>query len=312
MAHWKFWKKHQEGRGRQGRLQYGRSALVGRWPALVFALVIAVAGGLFVWRSFANPLDSTVQQPTASATGDLDQDGLTSLADMSRLLSVYGSQDRLADLDGDGKVDASDLSILLSRYAAPQTPSPADQPPVTDDKPEAAPAPQPAPAPAAAVPAPSPAPVADTTPPPAQEIASEIECPNQTDPTLPASVQYDAVQCMNAAARRYHKLSASKPDAQLMQSAAAKAQDVARCEFSHTACGTAVSHWFVQKGFKGRCYAENLGQNQKTVRQVFIQWMESPPHRADILNPIYVGLGVAVAPSERGLIWVQHFGGCYR
>ncbi len=312
----RFRKQHdrtvaQRGRSAQG-LGAGRLRRSRNWvPAVAFALVLAVIGGVFIWRSFANPLDTAGQNSSTST--DFNQDGKTTLADMSRLLSVYGSQDKLTDLNGDGKVDSADLSILLSRFTAAQASGQSSIAPQTDDKSAASeqPVATPAPTPPPTKPATPPPAAVDTTPPPAQEIANELECPNQTDPTISLDLQYQAVQCMNAAARRFHGLTASKQDNQLMQSALAKAQDVANCEFSHTACGRDVTYWFIQKGFKGKCYAENLGQNQKTVRQVFIQWMESPPHRADILNPIYVGLGVGVTPSSRGLIWVQHFGGCY-
>jgi len=54
---------------------------------------------------------------------------------------------------------------------------------------------------------------------------------------------------------------------------------------------------------------ENLALGQKTPVQVVQDWMNSPGHRANILNPNYTEIGVGIYNSytRYGYIWVQMF-----
>lgn len=56
---------------------------------------------------------------------------------------------------------------------------------------------------------------------------------------------------------------------------------------------------------KGFTLGENLGRGQKTASEVMTDWMNSPNHRAAILNPDYTDIGVGVYSG----LWVEHFGG---
>ena len=51
-----------------------------------------------------------------SIPGDLDGDGIVNGADLSILLSSWGTSDPSADIDGDGTVGAADLSVLLGNW----------------------------------------------------------------------------------------------------------------------------------------------------------------------------------------------------
>ena len=76
-----------------------------RWGLV--AGVVAVVGGIFIWRSFA----------ATTASADLNGDGKVNLSDLSILLSNYGKPGGAkGDLNGDGTVNLSDLSILLSNF----------------------------------------------------------------------------------------------------------------------------------------------------------------------------------------------------
>lgn len=59
-------------------------------------------------------------QPTATTTAcklaDLDCSGKVNAADLTILLSKFGTNDPMADLDKSGKVNAADLSILLANF----------------------------------------------------------------------------------------------------------------------------------------------------------------------------------------------------
>lgn len=50
---------------------------------------------------------------------------------------------------------------------------------------------------------------------------------------------------------------------------------------------------------------ENLAHNQAIPAAAMDAWMDSPPHRANILHPQFEEMGVGYADGY----WVQHFGG---
>ena len=50
--------------------------------------------------------------------GDVNGDGAVDMADLSLLLSAYGTVDAASDIDGSGTVDMTDLSLLLSAYGS--------------------------------------------------------------------------------------------------------------------------------------------------------------------------------------------------
>lgn len=54
---------------------------------------------------------------------------------------------------------------------------------------------------------------------------------------------------------------------------------------------------------------ENLAAGQEAAADVMKVWMESPPHRALILDPAWKEIGIAVrADGEDTIYWVQEFG----
>jgi len=138
------------------------------------------------------------------------------------------------------------------------------------------------------------------------DIASESSCPGQSQVSQTASV----LVCMTTYARKYHKLGGVTGKTALMNSAAAKAQDIKDCGFSHTACGHAFNYWFSKKGYTGQCQGENIAQGQETPGEVFKAWMNSSTHRANILNTNFDDIGVASLSDSSGIIWVMQLGGC--
>ncbi len=64
---------------------------------------------------------------------------------------------------------------------------------------------------------------------------------------------------------------------------------------------------------KRRWTGENIAKGFVDVASVMVAWMESPGHRANILNPIFTHLGigfVSTGPDSiyDGFIWTQDFG----
>ena len=61
-------------------------------------------------------------------------------------------------------------------------------------------------------------------------------------------------------------------------------------------------------GVSYRTAGENIAKGQKTPEEVMNAWMNSPGHRANILNPDFTKLGLGVAKDSNGtLYWSQMF-----
>jgi uncharacterized YkwD family protein len=89
-----------------------------------------------------------------------------------------------------------------------------------------------------------------------------------------------------------------------------KSQDmVNKNYFSHTS-PTYGSPFAMMEHFGIRFSAagENIAYGQPTAASVMNAWMNSPGHRANILNPSYTYIGVGAAKNSRGVIyWTQEF-----
>jgi len=95
-------------------------------------------------------------------------------------------------------------------------------------------------------------------------------------------------------------------------SEAAAAADVRAKEivsnFSHTrpngtSCFTVLS----EMGVKYMGAGENIAKGQRTPEEVVKDWMNSPGHRANILNKNYTKLGVGCYKSGSTYYWAQMF-----
>lgn len=100
---------------------------------------------------------------------------------------------------------------------------------------------------------------------------------------------------------------------QLIQAAQHHAEDMAiNNYFSHNALdGSSVGDRVERTGYQYMAVAENIGSGVQTPEQVVQKWMNSPIHRANILNPrlTEIGFGYATNPnSHYKRYWVQVFG----
>ena len=102
-------------------------------------------------------------------------------------------------------------------------------------------------------------------------------------------------------------LKALQIDTKLTQSAQAKSQDMKdKNYFSHTS-PTYGSPFDQMKSF-GVSYksaAENIAMGQRTAAEVVDGWMNSPGHKANIMNASYTHIGVGL--SDSGYYWTQQF-----
>ncbi|HEY2715831.1 MAG TPA: CAP domain-containing protein [Solirubrobacterales bacterium] len=156
----------------------------------------------------------------------------------------------------------------------------------------------------------------------ANAIAPASACPHQTELGAPAGVQLRAMLCMTNFARRADGLPPLTRSRPLARAAARKSADILRCdEFSHEACGREFTYWMSRFGYTRGCWSagEDIAYGTGdlgTVRSIFIDWMNSPGHRANILGKFRkIGIGRRVGSIERAqgaVVWTQDFGshGC--
>ncbi|MEU2611763.1 CAP domain-containing protein [Micromonospora sp. NPDC007271] len=71
--------------------------------------------------------------------------------------------------------------------------------------------------------------------------------------------------------------------------------------------GSDVGDRLDRVGYAWRAYGENVAWNQQSPAAVMDAWMNSPGHRANILNCSFTEIGVGVARSN-GPYWTQDFG----
>jgi uncharacterized protein YkwD len=153
---------------------------------------------------------------------------------------------------------------------------------------------------------------------PADGIAPASACPDQTDLSAPAGVQLKAMLCMTNYARRANALKPLTRSRLLVKAAGRKSADILRCdEFSHEACGREFTYWISRFGYTKGCWSagENIGYGTGElggVRSIFIAWMSSPGHRANILDGFReIGIGRRVGSlegSSGAVVWTQDFG----
>lgn len=150
-------------------------------------------------------------------------------------------------------------------------------------------------------------------------VAPTSVCPNQTNLTDSTAVQEEAMRCMTNFARRHDGLGQFGNAAALDRSATRKTDDIIRCDsFSHYACGRDFTYWMQRSGYlAARCWraGENIAwgvDGAGTVRSIFVAWLHSPEHRANILgrfSQIGIALSVGGLEGHRSAhVWTQDFG----
>lgn len=103
---------------------------------------------------------------------------------------------------------------------------------------------------------------------------------------------------------------ALKLSRELYKPAMTRAREIVK-SFSHTR-PNGLSFSSVFYGINYRTVGENLAAGQTSCEMVVQQWMDSPGHRANILNKKFKFLGVAYLYNEKGHYkhyWVQEFKG---
>ncbi len=99
-------------------------------------------------------------------------------------------------------------------------------------------------------------------------------------------------------------------DPQLDEAAQGHSDDMAaRGFFDHTnPDGDGPGERITAAGYRWSTYGENIAKGQQTPQAVMGSWMNSPGHRANILNCAFKNIGVGVHDGSGGPWWTQAFG----
>lgn len=99
-------------------------------------------------------------------------------------------------------------------------------------------------------------------------------------------------------------------DALLNKAAQGHSDDMAaRGFFDHTnPDGEDPGQRITAAGYRWSTYGENIAQGQQTPEAVMESWMNSPGHRANILNCSFKDIGVGIHNGSGGPWWTQNFG----
>lgn len=142
-------------------------------------------------------------------------------------------------------------------------------------------------------------------------------CAGSTTAAGDTHSRLEAMYCGVNVVRRAYRLGAVRGSVPLNRSSLLKANAVRRCGFTHTPCGMSFTRTFARAGYlPARAFAENLAWGQSDLGspvRTLAMWLNSPPHRANLLAGRWRDLGIAV---ERGhmfgrddvSLWVMQFG----
>ncbi|MFE9780260.1 sigma-70 family RNA polymerase sigma factor [Streptomyces sp. NPDC005775] len=101
-----------------------------------------------------------------------------------------------------------------------------------------------------------------------------------------------------------------KEDTQLTDAAQSHSDDMsARDFFEHTnPDGADPGQRVTDAGYRWSTYGENIARGQQTPASVMESWMNSPGHRANILNCAFKDIGIGIHTGPGGPWWTQDFG----
>jgi uncharacterized protein YkwD len=126
-------------------------------------------------------------------------------------------------------------------------------------------------------------------------------CAGSTTTAGNTHAQLEAMYCGINVVRRSKGLGPVRGSKPLNRSSLLKADAVRRCGFSHTPCGMPFVLTFQRAGYlPARAFAENLAWGQGELGSpvhTLSLWLNSPPHRRNLLARSWRDLGIAV---ERG------------
>ena len=142
------------------------------------------------------------------------------------------------------------------------------------------------------------------------DVEEEPAPPDRARPAAASDPEREVVAATNAE-RRHHGLAALSTDARLGTAARQHSADmVRRGFFAHqNPDGAQVWDRALAAGYRYRKVAENIAAGQQDAAEVVRGWMNSPGHRANILDAELTQIGVGlVSGGPYGTTWTQVFG----
>jgi uncharacterized protein YkwD len=119
--------------------------------------------------------------------------------------------------------------------------------------------------------------------------------------TPDAEVDASAAQSMISGYRSNNGLGPVTLDPGLMRLASEQSRAMAqRDKVDHNAARS-VAERITRAGFPAKAAVENVGAGYHTLAEAFSGWRDSPPHRANMLNPTVTRMGIAAvyAPNSK-------------
>ena len=157
-------------------------------------------------------------------------------------------------------------------------------------------------------------PVPTATQPPTRPVATSTPIPPPPQ-SVPLQVSETALLESQNLERHSNGLAPLTIDSYLVNVARQRSQRMAVMScFSHTACGATAFELLDQTGYSYRAAAENLARNNYpdsvAAHVAFTGFMNSPGHRASILDSRFtrVGIGVAFGPNGMKYFTVVYTG----
>lgn len=146
------------------------------------------------------------------------------------------------------------------------------------------------------------------TPEKPQEEPAQPETPAETQKPSVSAYEQEVARLVNEE-RAKAGLAPLTLDAELSRVARMKSQDMHdRGYFDHNSPTYGTPFQLMKsQGIAYRTAGENIAMGYRTPEAVVRAWMDSPGHRANILNASYTKLGVGYVAD--GNYWTQHFTG---
>ncbi|MBH5333480.1 sigma-70 family RNA polymerase sigma factor [Streptomyces pactum] len=119
----------------------------------------------------------------------------------------------------------------------------------------------------------------------------------------------EVVQLVNAERAR-NGCAPMSVNSRLTAAAQGHSDDMARRDFfDHTnPDGAGPGERITAAGYRWSTYGENIAAGQRTAADVMRSWMDSPGHRANILNCSFTEIGIGYREGAGGPWWTQNFG----
>ncbi|WP_306340029.1 sigma-70 family RNA polymerase sigma factor [Streptomyces sp. AS13] len=215
-------------------------------------------------------------------------------------LYTDGDEQDATTVTADAPASRSGLPLPASPSSAP-TPSASASAPVS---PSASASPSPSRTAAAK-------PKKSTPAPPAPTSAAPAPKPPKPKPAPPApSGMAEQVTALVNAERAKEGCGPVSVNGLLNTAAQRHSADMAANDyFDHTSQdGREPDDRITAAGYQWTTYGENIAKGQRTPAEVMQAWMDSPGHRANILNCSFKEIGMGKQESGDGPVWTQVFG----